>query len=79
MNRHAILKSALILCAAILIAGVVLGIKTTFGFVGYSYANAGKYSSGDAKVTKPVSNLQMHAFMASISEKDPDAFMAGIR
>ena len=34
---------------------------------------------GDGVVTQPVSNLQMHAFMASIAEADPDAFMAGIR
>ncbi len=34
---------------------------------------------GGGVVTKPVSNLQMHAFMASILETDPDAFMAGIR
>ncbi len=36
-------------------------------------------SLGDGIVTKPVSNLQMHAFMASIAGEDPDAFMAGIR
>ena len=34
---------------------------------------------GSGVVTKPVSNLQMHAFMATISQEDPDAFMAGIR
>lgn len=34
---------------------------------------------GSGIVTKPVSNLQMHAFMASIQEADPEAFMAGIR
>ncbi|MBR4132533.1 MAG: homoserine dehydrogenase [Oscillospiraceae bacterium] len=34
---------------------------------------------GDGVVTKPVSHLQMHAFLASIVEEDPDAFIAGIR
>jgi len=34
---------------------------------------------GEGIVTKPVSNLQMHAFMASIAAEDPEAFMAGIR
>lgn len=34
---------------------------------------------GAGVVTRPVSNLQMHAFMASIQNEDPDAFMAGIR
>lgn len=34
---------------------------------------------GDGIVTRPVSNLQMHRFMASIAAEDPDAFMAGIR
>ena len=34
---------------------------------------------GDGIVTKPVSSLQMHAFLAAIAQEDPDAFMAGIR
>lgn len=37
------------------------------------------YNLGDGIVTKPVSNLQMHAFIASISNEDPKAFIAGIR
>ncbi len=37
------------------------------------------HTLGDGIVTKPVSNLQMHAFLASIAQEDPDAFMAGIR
>ena len=59
MNRQAVLKSILLFCAAILVAGVVLGIKTAFGFIGYSYANAGKYSSGDTEIRKTVSNLDI--------------------
>ncbi len=34
---------------------------------------------GDGIVTKPVSNLQMHTFLATVLQEDPDAFMAGIR
>lgn len=37
------------------------------------------HTLGQGIVTKPVSNLQMHAFMASIAAQDSDAFMAGIR
>ena len=37
------------------------------------------HTLGDGIVTVPVSNLQMHDFMSSISRADPDAFMAGIR
>ena len=37
------------------------------------------HTLGQGIVTKPVSNLQMHAFMASIAAEDPEAFMAGIR
>ncbi len=37
------------------------------------------HTLGQGIVTKPVSNLQMHAFMASIAAQDPEAFMAGIR
>ena len=59
MNRQAVLRAALLICMAILVAGVVLGIKTTFGFIGYSYANAGKYSCGDTEIKKNVSNLDI--------------------
>ena len=34
---------------------------------------------GGGVVTRPVSHLQMHAFLASIAGEDPDAFIAGIR
>ena len=37
------------------------------------------HTMGQGIVTRPVSNLQMHAFLASIADADPDAFMAGIR
>ena len=37
------------------------------------------HTLGDGIVTVPVSNLQMHDFMSSISGADPDGFMAGIR
>ena len=59
MSRQTVLKAALLLCAVILLAGVLLGIKTVIGFAGYSYANAGKYTSGDAEISKAVSNLDI--------------------
>lgn len=34
---------------------------------------------GDGVITRPVSNLQMYAFIASIADEDPAAFFAGIR
>ena len=59
MTRQAVLKSALILCCIILIGGIMMSIRSLFSFGGYSYANAGKYTSGEAEITKPVRNLDI--------------------
>lgn len=50
----------LIVCAAVLIAAVVLSMGGVFSAMGLTYANADRYTAGDAAISQPVKNLDIH-------------------
>ena len=60
MNRNQKIRIAMIVCAAALIAAVVLAATNILGTgLGYGYANAEKYTAGEAEIPQAVRNLDV--------------------
>lgn len=59
MNKNILLKGIMLVCAVALIAAAVFSVGNLFGFSGLSWANAEKYTVGNAEITQPVRNLDI--------------------
>ena len=59
MNRKQIITLALVLCAAVLAAAVAMGVGDIFQAAGFTYADAEKYTVGEAEITETVKNLEI--------------------
>lgn len=59
MNKISPLKVLLLVCAAILVISVALGLKQAAVWSGYQYGDARQYTAGDAEITKAVKNLDI--------------------
>ena len=49
----------MVLCALILCGGVLMGVSKVFGFAGYRYDDAEKYTAGNAEISGNVKNLDI--------------------
>ena len=59
MNRNQVLKIAMIVCAAVLICSVAVTATGIFGQIS-GYADAEKYTAGDAEIAAEVKNLDIN-------------------
>ena len=59
MSGNGLSKVLLLLCAAVLVAAVVMGLNNVFGGTGIAFANAEKYTAGNAEISNTVKNLDI--------------------
>ncbi len=59
MKKNGMLKIVSILCAAVLIAAAALALTQVFGGAVFTYANAEKYTAGNAEILDTVKNLDV--------------------
>lgn len=57
--KNNVLKKLSAICAAALIAAILLGMGDAAGWIGLSYAHADEYAAGDAQITGAVRNLEI--------------------
>ena len=59
MNRNTAFGIIRVICAAALIAGLALSIRTVFGFSGHTFPGMDGYQTGDAEIKDPVNSLDI--------------------
>lgn len=67
MNRSQKIKTAMVGCALILAAAVVLAVSGVFNAAGLTYENADKYTAGEAVISDPVKSLDVEWVNGSVT------------
>ena len=57
--KNAVWKAILLVCAVVLVAAVVFGLRSLVGLIGFNDANAEKYTAGQASITDTVRSLDI--------------------
>lgn len=60
MDRRKWIQIAIVICVVVIAVAVVLSVSGLFGWNGSVFANAERYTAGDAVVTGNVKNLDIH-------------------
>ena len=59
MSRNQKIRIAMVVCGVVVIVAVLAALSGIFNGTGYTFANAEKYTAGDAEIAEPVNNLEI--------------------